>query len=193
MKNIETLYDEVKKLHEDHKALKDFIDFPSDIVPKIIEPHWVAAAGVLIKEKGLLSNDYKTLCDTIIGSAKDVIWRETYKGTNIGNDFLDKFACYEIIGRDAPFASNKMRSFVIYQPPGVYYPWHQHPAEEIYVVLAGKAKFSLEKSTSRILNPGDHAFHPSNQPHALETLSHPVMAYVGWRNEFDTVPIWTID
>ena len=192
MKSIETLYDEVKKLHEDHKALKDFIDFPSDIVPKIIEPHWVAAAGVLIKEKGLLSNDYKTLCDTIIGSAKDVIWRETYKGTNIGNDFLDKFACYEIIGRDAPFASNKMRSFVVYQPPGVYYPWHQHPAEEIYVVLAGKAKFSLEKTAARILNPGDHAFHPSNQPHALETLSHPVMAYVVWRNGFDTAPTWTI-
>ena len=122
-----------------------------------------------------------------------MIWRETYKGTNIGNDFLDKFACYEIIGRDAPFASNKMRSFVVYQPPGVYYPWHQHPAEEIYVVLAGKAKFSLEKSTSRILNPGDHAFLPSNQPHALETLSHPVMAYVVWRNEFDTAPIWTIE
>ena len=192
MKNIETLYDEVKKLHEDHKALKDFIDFPSDIVPKIIEPHWVPAAGVLIREKGLLSNNYKTLCDTIIGSAKDVIWRETYKGTNIGNDFLDKFACYEIIGRDAPFASNKMRSFVIYQPPGVYYPWHQHPAEEIYVVLAGKAKFSLEKTAARILNSGDHAFHPSNQPHALETLSHPVMAYVVWRNGFDTAPTWTI-
>ena len=193
MENIETLYEEVKKLHEGHKGLKDFIDFPSDIVPKIIEPHWVPAAGVLIKEKGLVSNNYKTLCDAIVGSAKDVIWRETYKGTNIGNDFLDKFACYEIIGRDAPFASNKMRSFVVYQPPGVYYPWHQHPAEEIYIVLAGKAKFSLEQRPSRILKPGDHSFHPSNQPHALETLSDPVMAYVVWRNEFDTAPIWTIE
>ena len=93
MKNIETLYDEVKKLHYGHKGLKDFIDFPSDIVPKSIEPHWVPAAGVLKKEKGLFSNNYKKLCEAIVGSAKEVIWRETYKGTNIGNDFLDKFAC----------------------------------------------------------------------------------------------------
>ena len=145
MENIEILYEEVKKLHAGHKGLKDFIDFPSDIVSKIIEPHWVPAAEVLIKEKGLFSNNYKKLCDAIVDSAADVIWRETYKGTNIGNEFLDRFACYEIIGRDAPFSSNKMRSFVVYQPSGVYYPWHQHPAEEIYVVLAGKAKFSLDK------------------------------------------------
>ena len=61
MENIETLYEEVKKLHEDHTGLKDFIDFPSDIVPKIIEPHWVPAAGVLMKEKALFTNNYKKL------------------------------------------------------------------------------------------------------------------------------------
>jgi len=31
----------------------------------------------------------------------------------------------------------------------------------------------------------------SNQPHALETKDHPVMAYVVWRNGFDTPPVLT--
>ena len=84
-----------------------------------------------------------------------------------------------------------MRNFIAYQPPGFYYPFHEHPAEEIYVVLAGEAKFSVGGKGAKTLTPNDHILHPKNATHALETYKHPVMAYVVWRNEFDTKPIWS--
>ena len=191
MKELQALYDEAKLLHKSNIGLKDFITFPSDIVPKEIKSHWIPAADVLIAEKGLHTEHFERFRDALIDASPHVMWRETYKGTEINSNFLDRFACYEIIGRDAPFSSKEMRSFVVYQPPGFYYPFHEHPAEEIYVVLAGEAKFSVGKKEAKILTPGDHIVHPKNVPHALETYKHPVMAYVVWRNEFDTKPVWS--
>jgi hypothetical protein len=48
----------------------------------------------------------------------------------------------------------------------------------------------MEGAPSRTLFPGDHAFHPSHRPHALTAEDHPVLAYVVWRDQFDTAPVW---
>ena len=109
-----------------------------------------------------------------------MIWQETYKGTKIGEDFLNMFGCYEIIGIDAPFASNKMRSFVVYQPPNVYYPWHQHPAEEIYIMLAGDCLWKRGADIYRSLTANERSHHPSYLPHANKTQSNAFMSVYVW-------------
>ena len=78
-------------------------------------------------------------------------------------------------------------------PAWLYYPWHQHPAEEMYLCLAGEAVFIKQGSEDVTLQQGGIALHQSNQPHALEIQKHPVLCYVVWRNELNTSPILTYE
>ncbi|WP_420861199.1 dimethylsulfonioproprionate lyase family protein [Algirhabdus cladophorae] len=189
--DFEPLLEAVKDLHRNHAALQEFAAFPDDITAQETRPFWIPAAQLLQDETRLTSTNYAHVRDAVIAAAPHVQWRETYKDTDIGADFMDRFGCYEIIGRDTPFASNKIRSFVVYQPAHLHYPWHHHPADELYVVLAGQAEFFLEGASPTTLHPGDSAFHPSNTPHALTTHDHPVMTYVIWRDQFETAPVWS--
>ena len=117
------------------------------------------------------------------------MWRETYKGTELGAGFLDNFGCYELIGKDGPFRAETMRGFIVYMPPGIWYPYHRHPSQELYYVLAGEADFYVRDDCQR-LGPGEKAFHSSGIPHALETKDSPILAWVLWRGpDFDTAPV----
>ncbi|SHH36284.1 dimethylsulfoniopropionate lyase DddQ [Cognatiyoonia sediminum] len=189
--SLDILRREVEALHRSHAELAAFCPWPDDVRPQPLKPFHIPAADLMTAETGFGATPYQRLCDALIDVSDQMQWRETYKGSNIDPDFMARFACYEIVGRDAPFASQAMRSFVVYQPTHLHYPWHHHPAEELYVVLAGEAEFHLEGTPSRTLKPGDSAFHPSATPHALTSHDHPVMAYVVWHDCFDTAPVWT--
>ena len=103
----------------------------------------------------------------------------------------DEFGCYGLIGPESPFQSEKIRAWVVYMPRNFYYPWHQHPAEEMYFCIAGEAIFRRETFPHIRLSSGGTIEHLTNQSHSMETLDHPIMAYVVWRNEFGTKPILT--
>jgi hypothetical protein len=119
------------------------------------------------------------------------IGAETYKDTDIGDDFMDQFACYCIIGENAPFMSAAIRLFMVYMPPHFYYPWHHHPAEEMYLVVSGNGVFKRKGCPDERLTEGETSFHQSNQPHAMETLDDPVLCLVAWRDDFETPPVLT--
>ncbi|MDG1939028.1 MAG: hypothetical protein P8I33_00225, partial [Paracoccaceae bacterium] len=53
------------------------------------------------------------------------------------------------------------------------------------------AEFFKHNENNKVLKPGDVSEHLSNQPHAMRTHNLPIMAYVIWRNHFDTPPVWT--
>ena len=67
------------------------------------------------------------------------------------------------------------------------------PAEEMYLCLAGEAVFRRENCPDISLGSGDIMEHSANQPHSMETLENPIMAYVVWRNEFGTKPVLTFE
>ena len=50
---------------------------------------------------------------------------------------------------------------MLYAERGLFYPWHHHPAEELYVIIAGHAKFEAAGKKTRQLGPGDTIFHAS--------------------------------
>lgn len=187
-----TLLSEAQAAHETHPALQAFCPFPTEINPKAFTPHHINAARLMETDSGLTSQaPHDAFRDAFVACSPTAPWRETYKNTNIGSDFLDQFGCYELIGDGGAFATQNMRSFVVYAPPGLYYPWHHHPAEELYLVIAGEAEFMAEGKQTNILHPGDTAFHATNQPHAMATHDHPVMAYVLWRGDLTTAPVLT--
>lgn len=188
---FDTLLAEARSAHATLPCLSDFCPFPNDLRAQATTPFHVPAADSLTAETGLYAHDLAGFRDAFIAAGQLAHWRETYKGTDIGQDFMDRFGCYALIGDGGPWASAQMNSFVVYMPPGLWYPWHHHPAEELYLVLAGEAEFLREGAASETLRPGDHCFHACNQPHAMRTGNHPVMAYVAWRNQLKTPPVLT--
>ena len=182
------LFSEFSRVYAATPQLQDFCPFPTDIKPQNVVAHDIPARALLESDRGLTTRDYTGLRDAFVAAARRALWRETYKGTDIGQDFLDRFGCYCLIGSGGAFSSESLFAYVVYMPPGLHYPWHDHPAEEIYFVLAGEAEFHRQGHPSRVLRPGDASFHASSQSHAMTTHDHPVMALVLWRDGFATSP-----
>ena len=61
----------------------------------------------------------------------------------------------------------------------------------MYLTIAGVAEFMKVGEDIIVLRAGGVSEHKSNQPHAMRTHNYPVMAYVIWRNYFETGPVWT--
>ena len=175
--------------HESTPALAAFCPFPDDVTPQQVSSFPVAAARLMATDQGLFTDRYAALRAALVAAGPLARWRETYKDTEIGQDFMDRFACYCLIGAGGAFISAEMAAWVVYMPPALHYPWHHHPGEEMYLTLAGEAEFMRKGAAPMTLRAGDPSQHASNQPHAMETYAHPVMAYVVWRNGFETPPM----
>lgn len=182
---------EVTKLHQSNKTIHEFSEFPDDFEWRELDKHPIPGAALMVDDTSLYTDGYQALRDAFIAPWQEADWRETYRDTNIGEDFLSRFACYELFGHDGHFRTEKMRGFLVYSDANLYYPWHHHPAEELYFIIAGEASFAIEGNAPKLLKPGDTVFHASNQPHNMQTHENGVLAYVLWRNEFDTAPVLT--
>ncbi len=186
----DTLLDAARNAHAAHAKLSGFCAFPDDLTPAQPAPNRIGAAGLMESDPVVRSCTHP-LAQALLGGSPHAQWRETYKGTDIAQDFLDRFGCYCLIGTGGAFTSRQMGAFVVYMPPGLHYPCHQHPAEEMYYILAGEAGFTREGEAPETLGAGDVSFHASGQPHATATHDLPVLAYVLWRNHLGTPPVWT--
>ena len=188
---FETLLQTTQSAYLGHAMMVAFAPFPSNVTRQAVSPYHCKCSDTFQGDKNLVSKEYPDLQNAILTASEHVIWRETYKDTDIGSDFLDRFGCYCIIGEDAPFSSDAIRLFMVYMPPGLFYPWHNHPAEEMYMVVSGSAVFKRKGCPDEVLSEGQTSFHESNQPHAMETTEDPVLCLVAWRNDFQTPPVLT--
>jgi quercetin dioxygenase-like cupin family protein len=175
-----------------HPDLMAFASFPEDLQTQVVHPHAMPALALLMAETGLAPETYPALFASCLAASVEAQWRDTYKDTDIGQDFMDRFGCYTIIGHGGAFQSAQLWSWVVYMPAGLHYPWHQHPGEEIYLVLAGEAEFMRWGEPGKTLRQGDTSDHASNQPHAMTTHEHPVLCLVLWRNGFDVGPVLSV-
>ena len=178
----------VRTAYSAHPALPAFTPLPDDLPRQPLEPEHRPCSTALQKETGLHSSGFTELQEQIIASAPFMKWRQIYYDDQ-PHIFMDRLGCYSIIGEGGPFASTEMRLFVIYMPPNLYYPWHIHPAEELYMVVSGSAVFKREYYPDEILSEGQSMFHESNQPHAIETSDTPMLSLVAWRNHLHTPPV----
>lgn len=187
---FQSLLRETKDVYDNDEALTAFLPFPDDIARQEVTPFQCPSSELFYNETQLYSEKFRGLQLAIHAATKVVHWRQTYKDSDIGDDFKDRFGCYSIIGDEAPFKSDLIRLFMVYLPAGFHYPWHRHPAEELYFVVSGSAIFRREDYPDEVLSEGQTLFHASNQPHALETIEDPVLCLVAWRNHFKTPPVF---
>ena len=185
---FDTLLTETRMAYQAHPDMMGFAPFPDDVTPQPLDPYHCPCGDWLEAENGFLPDRYESLQNAIIAAGPFARWRETYKGTDIGQHFMDRFGCYSIIGEGGPYMSEHLWLWIVYMPPGLDYPWHDHPAEEMYLVLSGSAVFRKTGEEDQVLRPGDTAFHAGSQPHAMETLDQPVLCLVAWRGGFEVPP-----
>lgn len=169
--------------------LRDFVSFDHAATFRGCTPFHIPAADAMWQDTTLTTPNPEWR-DPFTAIWDQVTWRETYKGTDIGDDFMSRFGCYELIGHDGPYHSTAMRGFIVYMPAGLYYDWHHHPAEEMYVVLAGQAEFEMVGKDPVTAPPGTAIFHPSGVPHRTTTHAAPMLAWVSWRPpHMDIAPV----
>lgn len=188
---FETLLEMTRALHVATPALRAFCPFPDDVTPQPLVPRPLPALALLQAETGLTSVHHAALRDAFVACGPDAHWRDTYRDTDIGQDFMDRFGCYCLIGREGPFFSHQMWAWMVYLPAGFWYPWHQHPGEEIYHVIAGEAEFLRRGAAPLRLGEGQSHEHAANEPHAMRTAQSPVMALVLWRSGLGVAPVWS--
>lgn len=192
---MQSLFEEtlaqVKKLHETNETIQNFSTFPSQFDWANLTAFPISGAKLMRHDKSLETDQNADLRDAFIAPWEYANWRETYRDTDIGEDFMSRFACYELFGHEGHFHTEQMRGFLVYSDANLYYPWHHHPAEELYYIIAGEASFATEGNEPKLLKPGDTVFHESNQPHNMQTHEGGVLAYVIWRNGFDIAPVLT--
>jgi hypothetical protein len=69
--------------------------------------------------------------------------------------------------------------------PGVHYPAHRHPADEVYVPLT-PARWSDGADQASVRAAGTALHHPPGRPHAMRTDGTPLLALYVWRGDITT-------
>ena len=174
--------------------MRDFAPFPDDIAAQEMAKRGHLASELLQQETSFQSRQFAELAELIQKTAPAMCWRDIYTPpphakNKDAYEFSNRLGCYSLIGKDAPYASDALRLFVVYMPANLHYPWHTHPAEEIYLVISGSAIFKRQNQTDEHLQEGQTMFHQSQQPHAIITKDEPMLSLVAWRNHLDSPPI----
>ena len=92
----------------------------------------------------------------------------------------------ELLGPDGLITSNTIRIGVYGLLPNAEYGIRTHPAEEVFVMLAGEAYWKRDDDDYQLQRSGERSFHPSMLPHATKTGDRAFMSVYVWRGDIAT-------
>ena len=195
MQNVtyEHLKNELINLYSKLPFLPDFALLPDEWIVQQVLPNQRDVSFSLQSESELVSSHFSSLRDRLVGAAPIMHWPEIYKESaiqidGVSCDFMEHLGVYTIIGDTGPFQSQNMSVYLVYMPAGLTYPWHYHPAEELYFIISGEAVFRRDGHEDIEASEGMHIIHETNQPHEMQTYDKPMLSLAIWRNHLDVVP-----
>jgi hypothetical protein len=124
----------------------------------------------------------RDLVTDISRAAPSMAWRRTYSEADVGAAFLQNYGWSEIVGTSGPLPSEQVACGFLVLGPQVHYRRHQHEAEEVYVPLVGTASWQQGDGGWSECAPGTVIHHDRNEPHAMRTGKHPLLALYLWRS-----------
>ena len=86
----------------------------------------------------------------------------------------------ELVGPDGVVTANDIRVGLYGIAPGVHYGYRTHPAEEIFIMLAGAAEWAKGTADFKTLRSGERAYHPSMTRHATITRDDAFLSLYVW-------------
>ena len=165
-----------RAVHEASPGLYNFADWPTDLEYRTPRPH---AVPVLPQIRAMAGDGALQAALNAVADHAD--WVQTYSEAEVGHHFLDNYGYIELFGPTGIFISSQCRAFIGYWGKGLYYPMHDHEAEEAYLVLGGRCRFEAEGEAVADLGPGGVRIHASFQAHAMEMRDAPMLALCLWR------------
>ena len=110
-------------------------------------------------------------------------WEQSYKKEEdlVPDAMLAGYGFAEVIGRQGPFVSERIRAGIAIWGPEIVYPRHRHEAEEVYILLAGSAEFTVGASGKHTHGVGDVIYVESNTPHGFRTTGQSLVVYYLWQ------------
>jgi hypothetical protein len=120
--------------------------------------------------------------ETLCRAAGSLDWRQTYSLADAGESFLRNYGWAELVRPAAATGFVQISCGVLVLGPNTFYPAHRHEAEEIYLPLAGTAEWQQGDAGWRRRSPGTLIHHSSEEPHAMRTGEHPLLAMYLWRS-----------
>lgn len=111
-------------------------------------------------------------------------WCYHYPPRCATEDLGERIGFAELIGPDGPLQAPACRVGFTLVAPDTAYPLHAHPAVELYLVIAGRARWRAG-DTEQWMSPGALVLHRAHEPHAMRTFDEPLLALWGWSGEID--------
>ena len=121
-----------------------------------------------------------------LGPALRWVQNPNYVAAPPSPEFLASYGYAVLAGPGGLVGSGDLALGILILGPGIHYPSHNHPAVEIYVVLAGEAEWQKGEGPWRREKPGTVIRHDSMVSHAMRALGEPLLAAYVWRGDLAT-------
>lgn len=92
----------------------------------------------------------------------------------------------ELLGPEGLIKFDGLRLGLYGMLPNFEYGVRTHPAEEVFLMLAGEAHWKRGDKAYEPLGPGGRSLHPSMLPHANKTENSSFMSIYVWRGDVST-------
>ena len=93
----------------------------------------------------------------------------------------------ELLGPDGLIKSNSVRLGLYGMLPNFEYGIRTHPAEELFVMIAGSAYWKRGHSLYKARDTGERSYHPSMMPNANKTVEEPFLSAYVWHGDISTL------
>ena len=148
------------------------------------EPQDLPVCKLLPSALNQSSDQTRPAVAALIDAAPDLQWRQTYtQADGFSRDWLNNYGWINLVSPEGLFFSDEIRVSLGYWGAGQHYDEHSHAPEEIYLILAGGARFHAKGRAPIDAGPGDTIHHLPHQKHAIDMDPGPLLAAAFWRGE----------
>ena len=121
-------------------------------------------------------------------------WRQNpnYGAASMGAAFMAGYGYVEFAGpKEALFHAPQIRVGLLVLGPGLHYPLHGHPAEEIYHPLTDGGLWRRGEENWREVSPGRAIHHAPMVTHETKATDRTLLALYCWRGDTATEALLT--
>jgi hypothetical protein len=150
-------------------------------------PRTVEASALLPAALG--ASPISHVAFAIAGAIPLFHWRQNpnYNAANMGAAFMAGYGYVEFAGpKDALFHVPDIRVGLLLLGPGMHYPLHAHPAEEIYHPLTQGGLWRRGEEAWRVVPAGNAIHHAPMVPHETKAADRTLLALYCWRGDTAT-------
>ena len=161
-----------------------FAERMADLPSLATSPHSLPVCDLLPGVLSLTNDRTRPVVSALIDAAPALHWQQTYsEADGFSREWLDSYGWVNLVSPDGLYVSEEIRVSIGYWGVGQHYDEHSHAPEEVYLILAGQARFHSEGRAPIDAGPGDTIHHRPHQKHAIDMVPGPLLAAAFWRGE----------